>query len=201
MPRWRGRVAARSVNSDQKPETKEIRPLARSLTELTVPTVVSLVSGAAGLAALLAVEDSSEVLVGCALALAVMLVWFPAVSRLQSRRRMKAGAHAPLPAPPGAPREEPSATVRRMLSGRARLFPLMVLLLLLPGITFGPMPGKAGIVAGMAVGVMIAGGLEGARRAVRLARWQRGHRQTILLERPAHWSRATRQLYTEPSAE
>ena len=90
-----------------------------------------------------------------------------------------------------------------MLSGRSSLFPLMVLLLLLPGIVFGPMPGKLGIVAGMGVGFMIAGGLEGARRAVRLARWQRSHHQTILREQAARpdRSREPRQLYTEPSAE
>ena len=194
------------MNPDQEREPKELRPLARSLTELTVASVVSLVSGAAGFATLLVLEDSSEVLVGCVLALVVMmLIWFPAAEwSARSRRRTKAGARTPRPAPPAAPRENPSATVRRMLSGRVRLFPLMVLLLVLPSMMYGPGEGKVGILAGATVGTIIAGGLEGLRRTVRLARWQRRHSQTLLLERPSlrsSWRQKPRQVYVEPSTE
>lgn len=190
-----------SMNADQCRDASEVRPLARSLTELTVVSVVALISGALGLAALLVLENASKVLGGCVLGIAVVLgAWLPMTSLVRAQRRKRAAPQPLRPAPREAPREERSATVRRMLSGRVKVFPLFVLLVLMPSIALGPSPGNAAIAAGATVGCVLAGAVENFRRALRLARWEHRHQQRILVERPSYRPssrRSPRRMYSE----
>ena len=178
--------------------TGEPRPLASSLTELRAQGVFVLLWGIAGLAALSALEDTSKVLIGAVLGAAFMLaLWLPATTRARSRR----GGRSVSGAPPGARREEQRETVRRALSGRAWIIPAYVLSILLPSLLYGPIPDDAAIVAGGVMGMLVGGGLESIKRAVRLARWQQAHGLVLLSERPAlrlSLRREPRRMFSEP---
>lgn len=178
-------------------------PLARPSVELTVAGVVAALWGVAGLAALLALEDPSKVLIGYLLTTAAGLTWGVwEAARAESRaQRQQSAARDFQPAPPDARREHRAETVRRALLGQTRMVPILVILIVLPSVMFGPSPGNAPAFAGGLVGLITAIGLENLRRARRIRRWQRVHHQTLLAERPPlfrPWARKRRRVFVEP---